>query len=84
MPRTDICDYYVSIVRSPKQRGLLAGPFNTHTEALANVDRARDKACEVDQWAWFDLFGTVSLPRAAANPMGKLNMHLGVVTRPPV
>ena len=80
MPRTDILDYYVSIVRH-KRRGLLAGPFATHTEALAAVDKARNEACEVDQWAWFDLFGTCSLPRDLANPMGTLNQRIGIVPR---
>lgn len=82
MPRTDVCDYYVSIVRD-RRKGLLAGPFATHTQALANVDRARAKACDLDQWAWFDLFGTMSLPFNLANPTGKLNERLGIVPRPP-
>lgn len=83
MPRTDVLDYYVSIVRDTR-RGLLAGPFATHTESLAMVDRARTMACELDQWAWFDLFGTMSLPRNPANPLGKLNERLGVAPRCPV
>lgn len=82
MPRTDICDYYVSIVRD-RRKGLLAGPFTTHTEALATVDRARSEALVVDPWTHFDLFGTCSLPRAAGNPIGKLNQRLGIVSRPP-
>ena len=80
LPRTDIRDYYVSIVRD-KRRGLLAGPFATHTEALAAVDKARNEACDVDPRAWWDLFGTCSLPRDLANPMGVLNTRLGVSPR---
>lgn len=80
MPRTDILDYYVSIVRD-KRRGLLAGPFATHTEALANVSAATAAASDVDPRAWFDLFGTCSLPRDLANPMGVLNERLGVKPR---
>jgi hypothetical protein len=80
MPRTDILDYYVSIIRD-KRKGLLAGPFATHTEALAMVDRARDMAYEVDSRAWFDLFGTCSLPRDLSNPKGVLNSRLGVAAR---
>lgn len=45
--------YYVSVVRSSRQRGLLAGPFATHGEALALVDAARRKACAVDPWCDF-------------------------------
>lgn len=81
MPRTDILDYYVSIVRDGR-KGLLAGPFATHTEALALVNKARIEACDVDPRAWFDLFGTCSLPRDMANPMGVLNNRLSVNVRP--
>lgn len=81
MPRTDTLDYYVSIVRSIKQRGLLAGPFKTHTEALGWVDAARDGAVEIDPRAWFDSFGTCSLPRNPLNPVGVLNGRLGVTAR---
>lgn len=80
MPRTDILDYYVSIVRD-RRTGLLAGPFATHTEALATVPAAREEAQDVDPWAAFDLFGTCSLPRDLANPMGTLNQRLGVSPR---
>jgi hypothetical protein len=82
MPRTDVCDYYVSLRRG-KRTALLVGPFATHTEALAMVDRAVAEANRLDQWAWFDPFGTMSLPRAPSNPMGRLNERLGVVCRPP-
>lgn len=85
--RPDICngaagtdatsrDYYVSIVRSAKQRGLLAGPFPTHTEALGWVDKASRLARDLDPWADFDVFGTCSLPRAWGNPKGALNDRL--------
>lgn len=82
MPRTDILDYYVSIIRDGR-KGLLAGPFATHTEAIANVSAARDEAYNVDPRSWFDLFGTCSLPRDAKNPKGTLNERLGVICRPP-
>lgn len=80
MPRTDILDYYVSIIRDGR-KGLLAGPFATHTEALANVSAARNEACDVDPRAWWDLFGTCSLPRDLTNPMGVLNGRLNVKPR---
>jgi hypothetical protein len=83
MPHTEPRDYYVSIVRSTKQRGLLAGPFMTHTEALGMVEQAKRLACELDTWADFDAFGTMSLPRDVGNPFGKLNQRLGVVPRLP-
>ena len=71
-------DYYVSVVRSAKQRGLLAGPFRTHDEALAHVDRAKTLACEIDPWCDFDAFGTCSLPYKATNPIGALNRELAI------
>ena len=71
-------DFYVTMLRG-KRTAFLAGPFVTHAEALEAVDRAREKACDVDPWAWFDLFGTSSLPRSASNPTGVLNAYLGIV-----
>jgi hypothetical protein len=83
MPHTEPRDYYVSLRRGSRT-ALLAGPFATHTEALAMVDTAVKLANELDQWAWFDPFGTMSLPRAANNPVGKLNDRLGIISRCPV
>lgn len=74
---TEPRDYFVSIVRSSTQRGLLTGPFATHTEALAHVDEARRIACELDEWAWFDAFGTCSLPKGSGK-VGKLNSRMGI------
>ena len=77
MPHTERRDYYVTLRRGTKT-AFLAGPFQTHTEALAWVDRATDRANEVDPFAWFDAFGTASLPFKASNPVGKLNKDLGI------
>lgn len=76
MPHTDLRDYYVSLRRG-KRTALLAGPFETHSEALAYVGRAVKLAHELDPWAWFDAHGTCSLPRVSGNPPGKLNKLLG-------
>jgi hypothetical protein len=85
MPRTDILDYYVSLRRSAPggkfRTALLAGPFATHTEALSMVKAAKNDASRLDAWTDFDAFGTMSLPRNIANPVGKLNERLGVVPR---
>ena len=70
-------DYYVTLQRG-SSTAWLAGPFATHDEALAMVDRAVKHANELDEWAHFDLFGTCSLPRVAGNPIGKLNSQLGL------
>jgi hypothetical protein len=50
-------DFFVSIVRGRSWRPLL-GPYATHDEALANVERGRTMAEKVDPQAVFDLFGT--------------------------
>lgn len=80
MPHTEPRDYYVSLRRGDRT-ALLAGPFETHTEALAMVTRAKDEAERVDARAFWDAHGTCSLPRVAGNPAGKLNERLGVVPR---
>lgn len=80
MPHTEPRDYYVNLKRGSRM-ALLAGPFETHTEALETVARAVLEANLVDAWSSFDPYGTCSLPRAAGNPLGKLNERLGVVPR---
>lgn len=78
MPHTEPRDYYVSLRRGSRT-ALLAGPFDTHTEALALVERATAEANRIDEWSWFDPFGTCSMPRAPTNPVGKLNDRLGLL-----
>lgn len=77
MPHTEPRDYYVSM-RNGRRTALLAGPFVTHTEALAAVEPAYKLACELDTWADFYTRGTCSLPRYPWNPKGKLNSQLGL------
>jgi hypothetical protein len=72
-------NYYVSLVRSPTQFSLLAGPFTAHADALAAVDEAWRMAEEVDAWAHFDSVGTVRMPDAYTKP-GVLNARLGLPT----
>lgn len=77
MPHTEPRDYFVSIVRGAR-RGLLAGPFGSHTAALAMVEPAKAEAQRVDAWTDFDAFGTCSLPIGSGR-RGVLNDKLGVV-----
>jgi len=77
--------YYVSVIDGPrigdrievKRLGLLAGPFDTHAEALEKVDVVRRIAEEINAWAHFYAFGTLKLkePLDGAYPPGRLN-HL--------
>jgi hypothetical protein len=41
--------YYVTIARNDGEYRLLAGPYATHEEALANVQKAKNIAIEVDR-----------------------------------
>jgi hypothetical protein len=71
MPRK----FYVSAIDGPRYT-FLAGPFNTHQEALDLVDSARTKANEVDPRAWFYAYGTAQAPEGYEKP-GVLNDLLG-------
>lgn len=81
MPHTEPRDYFVSILRgdnhATRRTGLLAGPFTTHTAALAMVAPAKAEAHRLDAWTDFDSFGTLSLP-AGSGRRGVLNDRLGV------
>ena len=74
--------FYVSVIDAPriggeievKRFGLLAGPYETHEEALARVGVVREIAEEVNSWAHFYAFGTVKL-KQPPYPVGRLN-HL--------
>lgn len=68
-------DYFVSLIRD-KRTALLAGPFKTHADALAQVVAARAAAGQVDPWSDFDAIGTCSLPLGSGH-VGKLNKQIG-------
>lgn len=77
--------FYVSVIDGPriggdievKRFGLLAGPYETHQEALDKVDVVRKIAEKVNVWAHFYAFGTCKLkqPINSGYPPGRLN-HL--------
>lgn len=71
--------YYVSVIDG-RRFGLLAGPFRSHTEALAVVPMAKTGAQEADHRAVFYAFGTCKSD-GARNP-GQLNNWLGIVIDP--
>lgn len=66
--------FYVSVIDGARH-GFLAGPFQTHDEALAKVDAARAAANEVDPRAWFYAYGTAKAPDGYDRP-GVLNDKL--------
>lgn len=64
--------FYVSVLDGPRHN-LLAGPFDTHAEALAEVERVRAVALELDAKAHFYAFGTCSV--GDYSEPGFLNKH---------
>ena len=55
--------FYATIERDGR-RGVLLGPYETHQEALDNVEHGQRLAADADRWADFDAFGTCSAPRS--------------------
>lgn len=51
--------YYVSVMDGGRY-GLLAGPYNTHEEALEMVPAVKELAQKVDPYAVFYAFGTAA------------------------
>lgn len=71
--------FYVT-ARSGKSAAFLLGPYATHDEALANVDRAKARAIEVYANAEFVGYGTAkatSKPGRELRP-GKFNDVIGL------
>jgi hypothetical protein len=80
MAEDHICDaitcpptggYYVTAVDGPSW-WKMAGPYQTHAEALADVDKARGITDKHDGRAWFMGWGTAHVKDGALLP-GNLN-----------
>lgn len=69
--------FYVTIAREGRGVSKLAGPFDTHDEAKAHVDRAREEAYKVDPRSHWDAFGTSGVEADEHKP-GVLNEQLGI------
>lgn len=76
-PDTDTAPgpYFVSAIDGPRTY-LMAGPYETHADALANVDKALNIAYEHDARAWFMAWGTVRIP--GSQKVGRLTA-LGLI-----
>lgn len=63
--------YYVSVIDGPR-KGFLLGPYDTHAEALENVDRGRELALKTDNASrtWFYSYGTCRIERDGKLPKG--------------
>jgi hypothetical protein len=68
--------YYVSCVDDNGNVFLMAGPYRTHGQALADESKACKIASDIDGRAWFYSWGT-SRVRAGDNELkpGVLNKH---------
>jgi hypothetical protein len=54
-------DFYVT-VRNGQQSGFLLGPYTDYRDALTNVKRGRDLACNAVRDAHWYAYGTCRLP----------------------
>jgi hypothetical protein len=66
---TDRAFYYVSCVDF-QRRTLLAGPYATHPEALAKVDKVRAMGGKADPRAAFYAFGTAGSDESVKTVFG--------------
>lgn len=68
--------YFVSVIDGPRQ-GLAAGPYDTHEEALADVEEVRRIGEDVDPRAVFYAWGTCRVDRDVDGlRVGSLNAEL--------
>ena len=75
-PNSEPGNYYVSVVDG-NRFGLLLGPFNSHQEALNMVQKAKNKAYELNPAeAAFAGFGTLRIEDY--NRPGKLNSYFNM------
>lgn len=70
--------FYVTMIRrisnNSQRVAKLAGPYDTHEEALSKVDQARTIAYDIDPRSHWDSFGTSAITAAVHTP-GTIN-HL--------
>lgn len=61
---TEPGNFFVTVVDGPRT-GFLLGPYDTHAEALANVERGKRLAHESDNYSrsWFYAYGTARVKR---------------------
>lgn len=69
--------YYVS-VKDAGRSGLLAGPFDTHQEALDMITATKQEAEKADPFSCFYAFGTAKLTTTGVPRIGILNSRLGI------
>ena len=65
-------NYFVTAIDGPNWFPM-SGPYATHAEALADVDKALKIANEYDGRAWFMAWGTARMPVDTRHTAGILN-----------
>jgi hypothetical protein len=73
--------YYVSVIDGPRYQ-LLAGPYDTHAQALAQVDKSKSIAQDLDPRSVFYGFGTCRIEITTIPRMGILNDKIGYDPQP--
>lgn len=69
-PDTRPGPYYVSCIRGGKTYPM-AGPYQDHASALADVEKAREAGYAADPRTWFDAWGTIRIE--GCDRIGRLN-----------
>ncbi len=62
--------YYVTVINGNK-KGFLLGPYNTHEEALQNVDKGIKLAEQSDSWACHYAYGAAGSDAEIKTVFGK-------------
>lgn len=75
--------FYVTVRERPDggRTGYLVGPFDTHEEALGQVDAARRIAREVNSDAHWYAYGTARVESYGTLPPGRFNDRFGLPPR---
>lgn len=69
--------YYVSCINGAK-KALVTGPYDSHAEALADVERVRTAAGKLDPKCDFYAWGTARIPRNERFACGRWNAQIGM------
>ena len=64
--------FYVSAIRSAKEKALIAGPYSDHETALAKVRDVARQAEDIDPRAHFWAWGTAGSEVPFTTPMGAI------------
>lgn len=55
-------NYYVTVIDAGRH-GFLLGPYDTHEQALEQVQTGKERAMAANTWAHFYAYGTARVPK---------------------